>query len=261
MARSKTRDTLAFCLGILLIGLLMQGIGYVKDNRLVFPTVQEMADAFLHLLTQGDTYRQIGITLLHLIEALALSTLIGGALGLLSGVSRFARTALKPPLFMLRSIPMIVMVVTVMILVPRAQYARVPRITACLLLFPLICEATAEGVRRIEPEMIDVYRMNSGFNARVLFRVYVPLMAGYIRQAYVSAVGMGLRMVVSTEYLVQTRNSLGKAVFDQYTQNEYAAVYAYALLMILLVLLLSELPRYLIALIRSRRRPALTLSD
>ena len=256
MAKNKGRDTLAFCLGILLIGALMHLIGAAKGNHLVFPAVGDILDAFFRLLGQSGTYRQMGVTLLHLIEALALSTLLGGLLGLLSAASPFIRTLFKPLLFFLRSIPMIVMVVAVMILMPRTQYERVPRITGCLLLVPLISEAVAEGCRRIEPEMIDVYRMNSRFNLRVLLQVYLPLTAGYLKQAYVSCVGMGLRMVVSTEYLVQTRHSLGKAMFDQNYHNEYANVYAYALLMILLVLLLSELPTQLIKALQKRKKGA-----
>ena len=92
--------------------------------------------------------------------------------------------------------------------------------------------------------------MNSALNLRVLLRVYLPMMAGYLRQAYVNAVGMGLKLVVSTEYLVQTRNSLGKAIYSSSYFNEYENIYAYALVMILLVLLVSGLPALLGRLIR-----------
>ncbi|MBO6309075.1 MAG: hypothetical protein J6N70_09655, partial [Oribacterium sp.] len=53
---------------------------------------------------------------------------------------------------------------------------------------------------------------------------------------------MGLKLVVTTEYLVQTKNSLGKAVYSSSYFNEYQDIYAYALIMILLVLLVGALP-------------------
>ena len=58
---------------------------------------------------------------------------------------------------------------------------------------------------------------------------------------------MGLKVVVSAEYLVQAKQSLGKAVYSSSYFLDYAEIYAYALIMILLVLLLTELP---VALIR-----------
>ena len=239
---NKLRDALAFCLGILLAGFLVQTAGWLKGDRLVFPDVGEILRTFVRMLGEGKTWKQIGVTLVHLAEALAASAVIGTALGIAQGRSRFVRNLLKPLMILLRSVPMIVMTVIIMVL---TKYDRVPLIASTLMLIPLISEATAEGLRRIEPEMIDVYRMNSGFNGRVLFRVYLPLMAGYLKQAYVNAVGMGIKLAVTTEYLVQARDSLGKAVYSSAYFNEYAEIYAYALIMILLALAVSAAPKWI----------------
>ena len=237
----RKKETLAFCLGILLVGILIQTAGWLKDDRLVFPDVGEILAAFVRLLGTGKTWRQIGTTLLHLAEALLTASVIGTALGLAQGRNPFVRTLLRPLTILLRSIPMIVMTVIIMVL---TRYEKVPLIATSLMLIPLISEATCEGFLRIEPELVDVYRMNSGFTPRVLFQVYLPLMAGYLKQAYVNAVGMGIKLAVTTEYLVQARDSLGKAVYSSSYFNNYEEVYAYALIMILLAVLVSELPRW-----------------
>jgi len=240
MRQNKTaKETLAFCLGILLIGCLIQAAGWLKGDRLVFPSVPEILRAFLRLLGRGETYRQMGGTFLRLLQVMAVSTVLGVALGVAEGLSAFVRAMLRPLMALLRSLPMIVLVVIVMVL---SRYDRVPLIASSLFLIPLISESASEGCRRIDPELIDVYRMNSRLTLLVLLRVHLPLMAGYIRQAYISAVGMGLKMVVTTEYLVQTRSSLGKAVYNSGYFNEYQDIYAYALIMIALVLLLGALP-------------------
>ena len=166
----------------------------------------------------------------------------GIALGLAQGRSPFFRTLLRPLMILLRSIPMIVMTVIIMVL---TKYEKVPLIATSLMLIPLISEATCEGFLRIEPELVDVYRMNSGFTPRVLFRVYLPLMAGYLKQAYINAVGMGIKLTVTTEYLVQARDTLGKAVYSSSYFNEYAEIYAYALIMIFLVVLVGALPGWI----------------
>ena len=190
---NRKADTLAFCLGILLTGMLIQAAGWLKGDRLVFPDVGEILAAFARLLGTGKVWLQIGTTLLHLAEALAVSSVIG--------------------------------------------------IATSLMLIPLISEATCEGFLRIEPELVDVYRMNSGFTLRVLLQVYLPLMAGYLKQAYANAVGMGIKLAVTTEYLVQARDSLGKAVYTSSYFNEYAEIYAYALIMILMAVLISGIPK------------------
>ena len=238
----KIGDTLAFCLGILLVAGLIQAAGWLKGDRLVFPDVGEILRAFVRMLGEEKTWRQIGVTLLHLAEALAASAVIGTALGIAQGRNAFVRSLLKPLMILLRSVPMIVMTVIIMVL---TKYDRVPLIASTLMLIPLISEATSEGLQRIEPELVDVYRMNSGFSLRVVFRVYLPLMAGYLRQAYINAVGMGIKLAVTTEYLVQARDSLGKAVYSSAYFNEYAEIYAYALIMVMIAIVVSAVPAWI----------------
>ena len=240
---SRFSDSLAFFLGIILIGCLIQAAGWIKGDDLVFPDVPEILRAFFRLLGTQKVWLMIWTTLCHLLSALAVSTLIGLLIGLAEGYSDFVQNLFRPLMVMLRSIPMVVLVVIIMVL---TQYDRVPLIATSMLLIPLISEAVSEGCRHIDRELIDVYRLHSGFTLQVLWNVHLPLMTGYLKQAYISAVGMGLKMVVSTEYLVQTKNSLGKAINTSIYFNEYEEIYAYALIMILLVVLISELPLLLV---------------
>ena len=239
MAQSKIRDTLAFCLGIVLIGVLLQAAGALKGDDLIFPGVDEILRAFFRLITTGKTYVLIWTTVKHLAVSMAISTAAGIALGMAQGMIPFVRRLLAPLMTLLRSMPMIVLIVIVMVL---ARYDKVPVIASTIILTPMIAEAACEGCLRIDRELIDVYRMNACFNGKVLVHVYLPLMAGYLHQAWINAVGMGVKLAVSTEYLVQTRDSLGKAVHTSAYFNEYQDIYAYALVMILLVLLVSEAP-------------------
>jgi len=55
---------------------------------------------------------------------------------------------------------------------------------------------------------------------------------------------------------VQTKNSLGKAVHSSAYFNEYQDIYAYALVMILLVLLVTEAPLLISRFIRRMRKQA-----
>ena len=239
MSRSKFKDTGTFCLGIVLIGVVIQAAGALKGDALVFPGVDEILRAFVRLLTTPKTYLLIWTTMKHLIASMAVSTVIGVGLGVAMGMLPFLRRLLEPLMILLRSLPMVILIVITMVL---ADYDLVPVLASSIILTPMIAEAACEGCRRIDKELIDVYRMNANFNGRVLFQVYLPLMAGYLRQAYVNAVGMGVKLAVSTEYLVQTKNSLGKAVTTSSYFNEYQDIYAYALVMILLVLVVSEGP-------------------
>ncbi len=239
MKKKKANSFIRLLLGVALAAGLIQLAGWLKGDRLVFPDIGEILRAFFALLAAPGTYGAILVTLRHLLIAVLLSTVIGVGLGLAEGLSEWVRDLLQPLMILLRSIPMIVLTVIIMVLLP---YRLVPMVGTTLILVPLISEAACEGCRQIDRELIDVYRLNSALNIRIIWQVYLPLMAGYLRQAYRSGVGMGLKIAVTTEYLVQTRGSLGKAVYSAAYFNEYADIYAYALIMIGLVLLVSWVP-------------------
>ena len=251
MPNNKRSQTLAFCLGILLVGILVQLAGTLRGDRLIFPGVGQILAVLFRLLGEGSTWQRILVTLLHLAEALAVSTLLGLLLGLSEGFSPFVRNLLKPLMITLRSLPMIVLVILIMVL---AHYSSVPLIATSLVLVPLFSEAVCEGLLGIEPEFLDVYRMNSSLTPRVLLRVHLPLIAGYLKQSWINAVGMGLKVAVTTEYLVQSRSTLGKAVYSSLYFSEYAEIYAYALIMILLVLVLTGVPPLLRRALESMRK-------
>ena len=242
MWRNKAVTSLGFCLGVVLIGCLLQLTAAMKGNTVVFPGVADIVKAFVRLVQQKQTWQLVGTTLKHVAVAMAISTFLGVTLGVGMGQSRFVRALLTPMMNLLRSLPMIVLVVIVMVLDSADKYARVPVIASTLVLTPMIAQAACEGCLRIERELIDVYRLNSRLNLKVLRHVHLPLMGGYLAQGWINAAGMGVKLAVSCEYLVQIKNSLGKAVYQSFSNVMYEETYAYALLMILLVVVLGELP-------------------
>ena len=238
MYRNKTAGYAATFLGFVLIGLILQLAG-MKSGKLVFPGVDTIFRRFCFLIIQPRTWQMIGTTFLHLILSLFISAVCGIITGSLQGLCPLFRNLIRPLLTALRSLPMIVLVIMIMVL---NRYETVPVTATVIVLFPMFSEAVSEGIQRIDRELIDVYSVNGSFSLRVFFRVHLPLISGYIRQSYISAAGTGIKVAVTSEYLVQSSNSLGKAVFSSFFFSEYADIYAYAIIMILLILFLTEFP-------------------
>ena len=240
MNKEKT-SYLSFCIGILFVVFLIQTGGSIKGNTIVFPGIKEIGCKIIELLNDRKTYLFFYTTFLHILQSLLFSMSIGIIIGLLEGIRPWIHSFFQPLMILIRSIPMIILVIICMTLF---SYKFVPVISTSIILIPLISEATYEGVRSIDQGFIDVYRINGGMTFHVIWHVYLPLMSGYIRQAFIQGCGTCLKIVVSAEYLVQAKNSLGKAVYSSNYFNEYAEIYAYAIMMIILVLLITEIPKF-----------------
>ena len=56
MLKNNRSQTLAFCLGILLVGMLVQLAGALRGDRLIFPGVGQIITVFFRLLGEGSTW-------------------------------------------------------------------------------------------------------------------------------------------------------------------------------------------------------------
>lgn len=251
---NKIKNIILYCVGIVIVLLIISLIGLIKDNSIVFPSAFEIIKSFFGLFSQGDTYIFIGNTLLDFIISLLFSIIIGFSLGTLAGFNNNVRMVLKPLMVMLRSLPMIILIVIVMLIIPNNNYRHVPYIATTLTITPIIYEGIAEGIKGVDRQYIDVYRLNSNLNTKVIFRVYYPLIKGYINQALVNAIGMGIKIIVACEYLAGIRNTLGNAIYNSKILIEYTDIYAYAILLVLIVVLVELLPKLIICIINAIKR-------
>ena len=57
-------------------------------------------------------------------------------------------------------------------------------------------------------------------------------------------------MIVTTEFIAGVRNTMGTAIFNSKTLVEYNEIYAYALILIILVVLVELLPSLIVFVVR-----------
>lgn len=244
--RSKIQNLILFIVGIILIGVILQIMSFIENDAFVFPNVGIIIKDFFLLFGKGETYLYILTTLLHLVIAFTISFIIGFILGMIAGFHKSVEQVLRPIMILFRSIPIIVLIVIIMFLM---KFIYAPVVSAVLILIPIIYEEVKNGIKNIDSALTDVYKMNSNFNMVVLTRVHIPLIASNIKTAISTMVGMGIKIVVATEYLCGINNTLGKAIILSVQNLEYDYVYAYSVIMILLVILVEWIPIWIAKLI------------
>ncbi len=111
MEKNKAKDSLVFFLGIIFIGCLIQVAGKAKGDALVFPGLMEILKAFFRLIRTAKTYQLVLTSIIHLSVALLIATIFGLTLGMIEGLSKFFHSFLRPLMILVRSTPMIVLVV------------------------------------------------------------------------------------------------------------------------------------------------------
>lgn len=239
-------------LGILLVLVLLFILNKTIDNNVIFPKISVILKRFFKLLGNKNTYKYFGISFGELLIALLFSSIFGIGLGTLGGLRKEFDLVMRPIMTILKSTPMIIIIVIVMIALPNKDlsFKNVPKVCAFLLLLPIIYESIKTGLSSIDKRYIEEYKMFSNTNIFVLFRVHYPLIGANFKEAYSNAISMGFKLIITTEYIVQVKDSLGIDIFNKFRDVEYDYLYAYALILAIFVAILEYVPKLITILIK-----------
>jgi NitT/TauT family transport system permease protein len=205
----------------------------IVDHPLLLPSPYQVLIAIKDILTNDKEISIIGISLLRLLISIVLSSLLGITLGVLSGLNKNIEMVFKPHVTLLKTIPILSIIVILLILF---GYTYAPYIITFLMLFPLFYQASSEGVKSIDKELIDVYHLEKHNIYLGIKYLYLPMIKPYLFLAFFQSFGLGLKVLVMAEYLSQTKNSIGNALYIAKVNLEYDFVFAWSVILILITL-------------------------
>lgn len=237
------KNTLYYCLGIIFFAVVLQLVSSSIDKDLFFPSMPTIFKDFFKLLGNTNTYLCIINTIKHLIISLLLSIVLGSALGILASINDRIYLILKPVMTFFRILPIIIFIVILLLFL---DYDNVPVATSVLILVPMFYEGTYQGIKNIDNALLDVYKLNSRLSLKVITRVYLPLISTNLKTVFINAIGMGIKVIVTTEYFSGINNTIGKAINDARVNLDYSHIYAYSFILIIVVILVEALPKILI---------------
>ncbi len=213
-------------------------ISLVINHPLILPSPIMVGEAFLGMLIDTHTWVVLGSTLIRLLLAIVISGCLGILLGSISGLSKRFSWWVSPYVSIFRTIPVISIIVILLILI---GYRLTPYLITFLMVFPIIYQATYEGITHIDHAYLDIYHLEAQ-DSRLAFRhLYYPLMRPYIILGFLQSVGLGLKVLVMAEYLSQTRNSVGNELYLAKTYLDYSSVFAWTIMLIIIALILEHL--------------------
>lgn len=201
------------------------------DHRLILPSPLDVLLTLWGLAGKGSTYVIVGLSLSRLLIAVFSSAFFGILLGSLAGLHQKASWVMHPYVTILRTIPVISIVVILLIVL---GFTITPYIITFLMVFPIIYQAALEGIKGIDSSYIDVYKLET-HDIKLAFKyMYYPLIKPYIILSFLQSFGLGLKVLVMAEYLAQTKHSIGDALYLAKINLDYASVFAWTVILILL---------------------------
>lgn len=196
-----------------------------------FPPVSQILYALGQLIVSGRIAAHSLATLSRFFEAYMMAALFAVSLGVLLGYVRPAYSLLEPLIEFLRPMPSVA-IVPVAVLALGIGDAMIVAVTVYASLWPILVN-TIDGVRRIEPMLIDTARTFGLRRWAILWRVVLPGASPYIVTGLRISLSIALILVTTAEMIAGSRG-LGFFILDQErsfnSRNMYAGIIVVAAL-------------------------------
>lgn len=208
----------------------------IIDHPLLMPSILDVGKAFIKMFQSNDVLIAFSHSLFRLIVSLGVSSGLGIMLGFLSAKHEVVQLWIKPYITIIKTIPVISAII-ILYVVFGFQIA--PYVITFLMIFPLFYQATYQGVKQTSKDMMDVYHLESDDWYLCLRWVYLPNIKDYLMLAAYQSFGLGLKVLVTSEFITQTRTSVGKILYDAKVYLNYDMVFAITIALIGITLIIE----------------------
>jgi ABC-type nitrate/sulfonate/bicarbonate transport system permease component len=199
--------------------------------RDVVPSLFSIGRALAELLSSGNYYFNLGVTVGEVGSALLIGGLSGIAAGILLGANRFLAKAFEPYLYYLGPTPKIIFFPIMIMWFGVGPQSKIALATlSCF--FP-VALSVASGMRQIDKVLIRVGKSFRASSAQMVFKIYLPAM----RHPIINGIRLGLGVALIGTLLAETKLSnkgIGFLIIQAYSIFDMPRMYA--MLIVLFVL-------------------------
>ncbi|MFA7075262.1 MAG: ABC transporter permease subunit [Candidatus Izemoplasmatales bacterium] len=229
-------------ISIIILFLIWEIVSLSIANQYILPSPLFVGKTLIDILIDYQTYQIISITFLRLIVAFILSSLIAVILGIIAGNYKFIDELMHPFIVILRTLPVASIIVIILILFGN-EYSLF--LITFLMIFPIVYEGTKQGVLNIPTELKNTIAMETNNKSEIMFKLHFPLSLPYIKTSLLQSFGLGFKVIVMAEFISQTTKGIGNELFKGSISIQYEKVFAWTIILIILVFLVEIIVKIL----------------
>lgn len=226
--------------GIIVFFLLWWIISLIINEPIkIFPDPFSTISYSIGILGKSYFYKCLGYSFYKLLIGFVIAFILALVFGTIAGNSPVFEKIASPTITVLKAIPTVAVVFLFLVLL---KSKNMPILTVILITFPILYEATANGIKNIDSNVIEAMRLECRNTLRANFAVKIPLAMPYILVGIASSFALSIKIEIMAEALSGfTGYGLGVAI--RYAQENNPAdmrpVFAYSFLAILIMLIIS----------------------
>ena len=225
---------------------IWQILAITVDDSYFLPDVRETFIALGGLITKGKFYLQVMISFLRVGAGLLLGIIAGVLLATLCHVFSALSSFVAPIISVMKATPIATVILILWFTFTDASLAI---FVVFLMVTPIIWQNVYDGYSSIPTELREVcYAYEFSFFKRMRILVF-PALLKYFIPAVITSIGLAWKAEIAAE--IMTYSNIGRSIQDFKTVSyDSASVFAWALVIIALSMILEKLTRLILGRIK-----------
>ncbi|MGE5627527.1 MAG: ABC transporter permease [Solirubrobacterales bacterium] len=201
------------------------------NNDILLPSPIAVAIALGYLSLKGYFWLSVLSSVGRVLVGLFLSIGIGILLGIAAGLNKYVEELLNPLLITIKSTPIMSIIILALVWFKSTNVAV---FTAILVCFPIIYTNVLQGIKSVDPQLIQMANIYKVKDKYIIKDIYVPSIKHYIISGVLMCLGLGWKVSVTSEVLATPKYSIGLNLLTAKTTLETAELFAWTVVVVLL---------------------------
>lgn len=231
MRISIIKSNLSKIIGILIWFLVWQVGSAIVDNVYILPSPIQTLETLMNLIQEARFFYSVTATLIRVFLGFFISVIFGVGLGLLSGLNIWVRDIFKPFVVVVKSTPVISVILMIAIWV---ESAYVPVVISFLMGFPIMWHSAFEGFMQTNGKLLEMSKIYKVKKAYIVRDLYMPSMRPYLMTGIMNALGISWKVTVAAEVISFPKEAIGSRLYESKLYIETSEVFAWTLVVVLL---------------------------
>jgi len=234
------KDRLYTVLSFTLLLVIWKIISVIVNSAIIIPSPESTLISLFNLIKTRDFFIIILFSLERGLIGFALSFVLGLVVGFAAGFNRVFNKIFEPFLVIIRSTPVMTIILIALIWF---KANNVPIFASFLMSFPIICTNVIEGIKNIDPKLLEMAKIYGIKRTRVIKEIYLPSIIPFLTAAISTAFGIGWKVVIAAEVLSQPKYAIGSSLQNSKIYLNINDVFAWTIIAILIGYLFERLIR------------------
>ncbi len=223
--------------------LIWHAAACLMAKPLILPSPQVALSNLYLLVGAGEFWRHVGATFSRGLFAFCLSFGIALVLGIVAGKFQAVEALLRPVVVCLRSTPSMSFILLALLWFRGAE---VSLFVITLVVLPLLIQNVIEGIRSIDPELLEMVALYRVKKSRLFLKFYLPSILPFLAAGVSNGLGLTWKVSIAAEVLAYPAWGIGTQMDTARVYLQTEKVFAWTVAVIGIGLLFDYLTDYLL---------------